>query len=135
MTFQDGAASYPIEDDEMKFRVLEMGVALADILPIYGKDQRLFLRGAFQVDIADAMPAFFLDLARAAFRHPERAAPYVRWLREACDYILGQRDSYPAMDITHAQTMEEIVRRQIRTMSKDVKDKYAARPKGMIDNG
>lgn len=87
-----------IEADESSIRVVEVFNALSLVLPIYDDEARKVYNGIFGGDIAELIPRFFMDIARASIVDPDSFTTYMNFLYEGINYIRGDRKNMPMFE-------------------------------------
>ena len=98
---------------EFAERMLYVSNLFASILPIYSESQRRAFSLAFEVDIAEIIPKFFMDAAAVALRHQDEALPYLKFIHEATGYALGYTDKKPEVETSDIAEMETVLQRQL----------------------
>ena len=81
-------------DDRTRGRMLGSMREFANILPIYSPENRAFCRAAFGMDFGEFAPQLMLTLFSHVQKYPH-TLDYVVWIKQACEYILGERDVPP----------------------------------------
>ena len=107
---------YNLTSEEAGQRMLEMSVAVSYVLPIYKQEHRAAVKALTGMDLADYLPKLFSDFGRLALREPEKALGFVVWIKEACDYVIGEKDSYPEISNADEQEMRYKVKRTLKSM-------------------
>ena len=99
-------------NEEFAYRMSYCINLFADILPIYDEKQRTAFRLAFGHDLAKIIPEFFQDLGRYVIKNEDEALPYLNFLKQSLDYIIGYSDTAPQIDAP--TDMVEKTKKQIK---------------------
>ena len=105
-----------IDNKEFASRTLLCAALLSDVLPIYNEEQRKMFRLAFKQDLTELIPAFFQDLGRFMIKNREESLPYIRFIKEVADYLLGISDDEPQVDIDTA-AMHKKIAKQLKSLN------------------
>lgn len=111
--------------EETQIRVLEAFNALSSVLPLYDNEARKVYSGVFGQDIADVLPLFFGDIARASIQDPQLFTQYINFLYECINYIRGDRKTMPlAKDAPeYFAAARDKAKKQMNAWNVKVKDK------------
>lgn len=76
-------------------RVRDICAEFANIAPVYTKQADAFCRQAMGYSLDKVVEQFMLDLAKVCINRKDATLSYTVWIRDACNYILGERDTPP----------------------------------------
>ena len=98
--------------EEFAYRMKYCLNLFADILPIYDDKQRTAFRLAFGHDLAEIIPQFFQDLGHYVIKNEDDSMPYLNFLKQSLDYIIGYTDTAPEIDAP--EDMVEKTKKQLK---------------------
>ena len=107
-----------ISDNEFANRSTKCLILFSDILPIYEKKQQAAFRLIFGKDMADIIPKFIYDLSIQVSKSREESTPYLIFLKQSLDYVLGYTDEMPSVDYPQEE-IEKLVNQRIAGLKLD----------------
>lgn len=115
MTIDDVGVEVSISKKEIAARLLEMSYLTGQVAPVYSREHRNLCKAALGQDLTVVLPTLLSDVGRLAAKDPPAALPYVLFVRDAANYVLGL-GPYPTIQ---GETSDE-TRRRVRKMIKSM---------------
>ena len=110
-------------DKEFANRTTKCLILFSDILPIYEKEQRAAFRLIFGKDMTEIIPKFLYDLSIQVSKTRTESTPYLIFLKQSLDYVLGFTDKMPDVDYPQDE-IEKLVNQRIAGLNLDDAQPY-----------
>ena len=96
-------------------RLLEVSYLLGEVAPVYSDAHRHACKAVLGQDLAIVLPTLLSDVGRFGFKNITEALPYVRFLKESADYVLGL-GPFPSTASEPAAVARKRVRKILKSM-------------------
>jgi len=108
-----------ISDKEFARRLTKCLILFSDILPIYSKEDQAAFRLMFGKDMTEVIPKFLYDLALQCSKKREESTPFLLFLKESLDHILGFSNEMPDVNYPDKEKLEKLVEARINGLNLD----------------
>jgi hypothetical protein len=107
-----------LSDKEFARRLTRCLILFADILPIYKKEEQAAFRLIFGKDMTEIIPKFLYDLSIQMSKSRTKSTPFLIFLKESLDHILGHTDNMPDVNYP-SEEIEKKINKRIEGLNLD----------------
>ncbi len=114
-----------LSDKEYSKRLTKCLILFSDIIPIYKKEEQAAFRLIFGKDMTEIIPKFLYDISIQMSKNRKQSTPYLIFLKESLDYILGHNKTMPEVNGYSQKDIEKQINKRIAGLNLDDTDPEA----------